>query len=141
VQKGWAQGVQTLKDVLLRGKEAKDQINILGDDGVPLEYHTTYNKAEVVDFGILQQNSFDDTDGTTPMVRQKHLANTILEICQSSYNFEDFDDVGKFFKRVRALINDMKYTKFESQEFFTAEKDLKDFVATKKIVADEKVSA
>jgi hypothetical protein len=42
---------------------------------------------------------------------------------------------------VRALINDMKYTKFESQEFFAAEKELKDFVATKKIVVDEKVSA
>jgi V/A-type H+-transporting ATPase subunit A len=141
VQKGWAQGVQTLKDVLLRGKEAKDQINILGDDGVPLEYHTTYNKAEVVDFAILQQNSFDDTDGTTPMPRQKHLANTVLEICKSSYNFDDFDGVNDFFKRVRALINDMKYTKFESQEFFAAEKELKDFVATKKIVVDEKVSA
>ena len=141
VQKGWAKGVQVLKDVLLRGKEAKDQINILGDDGVPLEYHVTYNKSEVVDFAILQQNSFDDTDGTTPMPRQKHLANTVLDICQSSYNFDDFEDVNKFFKRLINLVNQMKYTKFESQEFIAAEKDLKDFVATKKITSDVKESA
>ncbi|MCL1945690.1 MAG: V-type ATP synthase subunit A [Chitinivibrionia bacterium] len=138
VQKGWADGVQILKDVLLRGKEAKDQINILGDDGVPLEYHITYNKSEVVDFSILQQDSFDKVDGTTPMPRQKQLTNVVLDICQSNYNFEDFEDVNKFFRRIINLINQMKYTKFESQEFYAAEKELKDFTATKKVANDNK---
>jgi len=135
VQKGWAQGVQYLKDVLLRGKEAKDQINILGDDGVPLEYHVTYNKSEVVDFAILQQDSFDKIDGTTPMKRQKQLTNKVLEICRNNYVFADFDDVNKFFRRVINLTNQMKYTKFETDEFYAAEKELDEFVATKKVAA------
>ena len=137
VQKGWAKGIQYLKDVLLRGKEAKDQINILGDDGVPLDYHITYNKSEVVDFAILQQDSFDKIDGTTPMVRQKHLTNKVLEICRNSYNFEDFEDVNKFFRRAINLINQMKYTKFESDEFYASEKELDEFVATKKLASEK----
>jgi len=110
----------------------------LGDDGVPLEYHITYNKSEVVDFSILQQDSFDKIDGTTPMARQKHLVNTVLDICKSNYNFDDFEDVNKFFKRIVNLINQMKYTNFESQEFYAAEKELKDFIATKKIAFEIK---
>ena len=141
VQKDWAKGVQTLKDVLLRGKEAKDQINILGDDGVPLEYHVVYNKSEVVDFAILQQDSFDKVDGTTPMARQKHLTNTVLEICKNNYDFDGFEEVSKFFRKAINLINQMKYTKFESQEFYAAEKELKDFVATKKAASNQKESA
>jgi V/A-type H+/Na+-transporting ATPase subunit A len=31
--------VVNARDILLRGKEAQEQINILGDDGVPLDYH------------------------------------------------------------------------------------------------------
>jgi len=141
VQKDWAKGVQVLKDVLLRGKEAKDQINILGDDGVPLEYHVVYNKSEVVDFAILQQDSFDKVDGTTPMPRQKHLTNTVLEICKSDYDFDGFEEVSKFFRKTINLINQMKYTKFESQEFYAAEKELKEFVATKKAASNQKESA
>jgi V/A-type H+-transporting ATPase subunit A len=141
VQKDWAKGVQTLKDVLLRGKEAKDQINILGDDGVPIEYHVIYNKSEVVDFSILQQDSFDKVDGTTPMPRQKHLTNTVLNVCKSDYGFDDFDEVSKFFRKVINLINQMKYTQFESQEFYAAEKELREFVATKAITSNKKESA
>jgi V/A-type H+-transporting ATPase subunit A len=74
------------------------------------------------------------------MPRQKHLANLVLEICQSNFNFEDFEDVNKFFRRVVNLINQVKYTKFESQEFYAAEKELKEFTATKKIAFDNKES-
>ncbi|MDR0303378.1 MAG: V-type ATP synthase subunit A [Chitinispirillales bacterium] len=138
VQKDWAKGVQFLKDILLRGKEAKDQINILGDDGVPLDYHVAYNKSEVVDFAILQQDSFDKIDGTTPMHRQKQLTNIVLDICQSNYSFEDFEEVSRFFRKTINLINQMKYSHFESQEFYAAEKELKEFVSAKKVAFNQK---
>ena len=38
ISPGWVSNVFEAKDILLRGKEAYEQINILGDDGVPLEY-------------------------------------------------------------------------------------------------------
>jgi len=126
---------------LLRGKEAKDQINILGDDGVPLEYHVAYNKSEVVDFAILQQDSFDKVDGTTPMPRQKHLTSIVLDVCRNNYSFDDFEDVSRFFRKTINMINQMKYSQFESQEFFASEKELKEFLATKKVASNQKESA
>ena len=51
-----------------------EQINILGDDGVPVEYHVTFWKSELIDFVILQQDAFDEIDAVTPMaVSYTHL--------------------------------------------------------------------
>ena len=41
-----------IKTRLLRGKEIAEQINILGDDGVPVEYHVIFWKSELIDFVI-----------------------------------------------------------------------------------------
>ena len=56
-----------IKTRLQRGKEIAEQINILGDDGVPVEYHVTFWKSELIDFVILQQDAFDEIDAVTPM--------------------------------------------------------------------------
>lgn len=48
----WTGKVTELKTRLLRGKEIAEQINILGDDGVPVEYHVIFWKSELIDFVI-----------------------------------------------------------------------------------------
>ena len=52
----WIGKVNEIKTRLLRGKEIAEQINILGDDGVPVEYHVIFWKSELIDFVILQQD-------------------------------------------------------------------------------------
>ena len=37
IEEGWTEKVNELKNILLRGKEAAEQINILGDDGVSID--------------------------------------------------------------------------------------------------------
>src|SRR5574344_911220 len=69
VNKGWVEKVNKAKNIILRGKEAYEQINILGDDGVPMEYHLRYWKSELIDFIMLQQDAFDKIDSSTPMER------------------------------------------------------------------------
>ena len=59
VAPGWVDMVMKAKTLVLRGKEAFEQINILGDDGVPVSYHERYWKSELIDFIILQQDAFD----------------------------------------------------------------------------------
>ena len=100
-----------------RGKEIAEQINILGDDGVPVEYHVTFWKSELIDFVILQQDAFDDIDCNTPLERQKYMLDRVIKICHTDFNFEDFNEVSKFFK---TLINDLKqmnYSEFQSEDF------------------------
>ncbi|HPV87892.1 MAG TPA: V-type ATP synthase subunit A, partial [Bacteroidales bacterium] len=46
----WIGKILEGKNYVRRGKESYEQINILGDDGVPLDYHISYWKSELIDF-------------------------------------------------------------------------------------------
>ena len=135
LQPGWVAQVIKMKDILLRGKEAKDQINILGDDGVPIDYHVIYNKSEVIDFAILQQDAFDKIDGNCPMERQKFIVNLVMGICQNQYTFQNFEEVSQFFRKVINLLRQMNYQVFLSEAFHARETELNSLVATKKVAA------
>ena len=132
VEPGWVGKVLEMKDLLLRGKEAKDQINILGDDGVPLEYHVNANKAEVVDFCILQQDAFDEVDASTPMDRQRYMVNLVLEICSAKFSFDGFEEIGGYFKKLINLVRQMNYQPFGNDKFKAAESELRALVAERR---------
>jgi len=124
VEPGWVQKVMQLKDILLRGKEARDQIHILGDDSVPLEYHVIFNKAEVVDFTLLQQDAFDPIDASTPIKRQQYMVNKVLSICTTSFAFDNFEEVGTYFRRIINIFRQMNYQEFLSDRFRELEAQL-----------------
>ena len=86
----WTGKVTELKTRLLRGKEIAEQINILGDDGVPVEYHVIFWKSELIDFVILQQDAFDEVDAVTPMERQEEIVNMVIDICRTDFSFDNF---------------------------------------------------
>lgn len=113
----WIDMVIRAKDILSRGREVHDQINILGDDGVPLDYHVQFWKAEILDFVILQQDAFDAIDAMTPMARQKYMLQLVLQICQMEFDFKDFEEVSAFFKRIINKLKQLNYTTFESEPF------------------------
>ncbi len=117
VSSRWVSDVIRLKDILLRGREVRDQINILGDDGVPLEYHVHFWKAEVIDFIILQQDAFDPIDAMTPITRQRYMLELVLQICQMDFSFSGFEEVGVFFKRIINKLKQLNYSSFESDDF------------------------
>jgi V/A-type H+/Na+-transporting ATPase subunit A len=120
----WVDDVLAMKNRLLRGKEARDQINILGDDGVPVEYHIEFWKAEVIDFGLIQQDAFDSIDRYASVERQEYGLKLIKSICDRHYSFSNFDEVAPFFKRVIDYIKQMNFCVFQSDEFEDNKKNL-----------------
>ena len=113
----WTTKVNELKTRLLRGKEIAEQINILGDDGVLVEYHVIFWKSEVIDFVILQQDAFDEVDAVTPLERQEDLLNLVIEICHTEFNFETFLEVMEYFKKLINLCKQMNYAVYKSEQF------------------------
>ena len=113
----WLEKVNELKMRLQRGKEISEQINILGDDGVPVEYHVTFWKAELIDFVILQQDAFDDIDCNSPLARQKYMLDLVAKICHTEFEVEDFNQVTAFFKGLINVLKQMNYSEFESDDF------------------------
>lgn len=127
----WIDNVEKARDILRLSREAFGQINILGDDSVPLEYHINYWKGELIDFVILQQDAFDKIDSNTPIKRQKYMLELVLKICKVKYSFEDFEEVGSFFKELINILKQMNYQEFESKEFQDYLKALNDLTLKK----------
>ena len=117
VEKGWVEKIVKAKMLVRRGKEMADQINILGDDGVPMSYHEAFWKSEVIDFAFLQQDAFDAIDALCPMERQKYMLDLILEICDRSFSFEGFEACRDYFKNLINLLKQMNYSAFDGPEF------------------------
>ena len=117
IEKGWVEKVLKAKTMVLRGKEMADQINILGDDGVPMSYHETFWKSELIDFAFLQQDAFDSIDGLCPLERQKYMLDLILDICDRHFEFDNYEDCRAWFKRVINALRQMNFSKFGSEDF------------------------
>ena len=128
ISEEWLDQVNKAKDALLRGKESMEQINILGDDGVPISFHETFWKSELIDFVILQQDAFDKIDASTPMKRQKYMLTKVLEVISREYSFNHFEEVGGFFKEVINEFRQMNYSEYESDKFRQHEKELEELL-------------
>ena len=117
VERGWINKVLKAKNYVRRGKEMADQINILGDDGVPMSYHEAFWKSELIDFAFLQQDAFDAVDSVCPMPRQKYMLDLILEICDRQFDFEDYEKCRSWFKELINVMRQMNYSEYESDSF------------------------
>lgn len=127
----WVNKINDLKMRLHQGRDIAEQINILGDDGVPVDYHVTFWKAELIDFVILQQDAFDDIDCNTPLERQEYMMNLISDICRKEFEFEGFVEVSEYFKKLINICKQMNYSEYNSNNFQKYEAELKAMVEDK----------
>ncbi len=128
----WIGKVNELKTRLLRGKEIAEQINILGDDGVPVEYHVIFWKSELIDFVILQQDAFDEVDSVTPMERQEEIVNMVIDVCHTEFKFDNFVEVMEYFKKMINICKQMNYSKYKSAEYVEFGKQLQELIAERR---------
>ena len=126
---GWIEKVEEMKHRLIQGKEIAEQINILGDDGVPLEYHITFWKSELIDFIICQQDAFDAVDCNCPIERQEYMVDLVVRMCNTDFSFDGFSEVGDYFKELISAFRQMSYSIYKSEEFKQAEARVLNLVA------------
>jgi len=128
----WVEKVLELKNILLRGREVYEQINILGDDGVPIEYHDLYWKSEIIDFTVLQQDALDPVDRTCKLDRQQRILNRVIEVINNKYHFDNFAEVGPYYKRMINAMQQMNFSDFESENYNKHQKELQEIIDERK---------
>ncbi len=117
IEKGWVDKILKAKNIVRRGKEMADQINILGDDGVPMSYHESFWKSELIDFAFLQQDAFDAIEAVSSMESQKFMLDLILDICDKTFDFDDFESCRGFFKQIINILKQMNYSEYQGDKF------------------------
>ena len=125
----WIPKVLDLKTRMQRGKEIAEQINILGDDGVPVDYHETFWKSEIIDFVILQQEAFDEVDAVTSLERQEEILDLVVEICNIDFKFDNFLDVVDYFKKMINVCKQMNYSEYKSEQYYDFKNQIQEMLA------------
>lgn len=126
----WIDKVNEIKTRMLRGKEISEQINILGDDGVPVAYHVIFWKSELIDFVILQQDAFDPIDAVTPLERQEYMLDKVVKICHTEFKFDTFLEVMDYFKKMINIFKQMNYSEYKSEPFKQFDAQLDELLAS-----------
>ncbi len=133
IDQEWPDKVSLTRDILIRGREVAEQINILGDDGVPIEYHDRFWKAEVIDFIVLQQDAFDKVDQASSLERQRYMLEKVLDIYHTDFEFSSFEEVSDYFKRIINQMKQMNYSEFKSDDFKENEEGLRKIIEERKV--------
>ena len=128
INEEWIPKVLNLKTRMQRGKEIAEQINILGDDGVPVDYHVTFWKSEIIDFVILQQDAFDEVDAVTPLERQEEILNMVTTICDHEFKFDTFLDATDYFRKLINLCKQWNYSPYKSEQYYDFKKQIEEFI-------------
>lgn len=129
----WVDNILLAKNILIRGQEAYEQINILGDDSVPIDYHQILWKSEVIDFVILQQDAFDKIDSSTPIKRQQYMMSKVLDVYKTQLKFDSFEEVNPFYKQIINVFKQMNYSEFQSDNFQKFEHELEELLLERAI--------
>ncbi len=136
ISEKWVDNIMLAKNILIRGKETYEQINILGNDSVPVDYHQLFWKSEVIDFVILQQDAFDTVDASTPIERQQYMMEKVLNIYRLNFKFESFEEVNPYFKRIINTCKQMNYSKYKSKKFKMFETELEKIIQERTEIAN-----
>ncbi|MEE4215562.1 MAG: V-type ATP synthase subunit A [Bacteroidales bacterium] len=132
ISEDWITMVNRARDIIRKGREVKEQINILGDDGVPIDHHILFWKSEIIDFIILQQDAFDETDRMTPIERQEYMLKKVLGLVETDFSFNRFEEVAAYFRQLINLLKQMNYSTFRSGQFEDYEKQLESILKERK---------
>src|SRR5574344_1870935 len=116
--------VKEARGVLVQGGEVNQMMKVVGEAGTSMDDFVTYLKSEFMDAVYMQQNSFDEIDGSCSIERQHYVFKKLLIILGSSYKLTDKNDARTFFNKLRQNFIDWNYKKFQSQDLIASEKEL-----------------
>ena len=118
------ENIKKAQDVLRRGNEVNQMMNVVGEEGTSINDYIIYLKSEFIDSVYLQQNTFDKVDGATDEERQKYVFGKVVKVLDTQFNFKKKEETRKFFMELRQLFIDWNYVSNDSDEFKSMEAEI-----------------
>ncbi|WP_393925951.1 V-type ATP synthase subunit A [Yoonia sp. R2-816] len=109
VDPGWCGRVRQLQDLLAKGEQISQMMQVTGEEGVTMDDFITHQKALLIDMVFLQQDAFDAVDASVPMDRQKAIFDRVFEIAKASMSLQDKTVARKHFTDLTRLFKNFHY--------------------------------
>jgi len=130
LESGWSGKVISMLELLKRGDDIYQMIQVAGEEGITLTDYITYQEALFVDMVYLQQDAFDEVDVAVPIERQRENFNRMVKLVNADYQFSDQNQVREYFTRLTGLFKNLNYAKFDSAEYQTLSDKIDEFAKT-----------
>jgi len=114
---GWSDDVKAMLNLLERGENIYQMIQVAGEEGISLDDYVTYQQALFLDMVYLQQDAFDEVDVSVSIERQKVSFKRIIELVNLKYSFENQEQARVFFIKLTGLFKNLNYALYESSEY------------------------
>lgn len=113
----WTAAVQQMHDLLRRGHDIWQMMQVTGEEGITTEDFELHQKALFLDMVYLQQDAFDPVDVTVPIERQKTMFLLCKRLIERRYNFRDKQQVRDYFTRLTGLFKNLNYSATDSDDY------------------------
>lgn len=112
----WSADVKAILELLKRGDQIHQLVQVTGEEGITLEDYALWQKAQLVDMVYLQQDAFDPVDVSMSLERQKTSFYRLKDLVDRDYSFEDKDDARNFFMKMTNLYRNLHYSQAGSSD-------------------------
>ncbi len=130
LEPGWSEKVISMLELLKRGDDIYQMIQVAGEEGITLADYIVYQEALFVDMVYLQQDAFDEVDVAVPIERQRENFNRMVKWVNADYQFSDQNQVREYFTRLTGLFKNLNYAQFDSAEYQTLVKQIDELAKT-----------
>jgi len=113
----WTQSVTDLHNLLRKGHEILQMMQVTGEEGITTEDYTVYQKSLFLDMVFLQQDAFDKVDVSVSANRQKAMFLLCKRLIDREYPFQDKKQVLDYFTRLTGLFKNLNYSEAGSEDF------------------------
>jgi V/A-type H+-transporting ATPase subunit A len=111
---GWVESVREMSDLLQRGNDVEEMMQVTGEEAVTIDDFVTLQKSLLVDMVFLQQDAFDNVDASMPLERQVESFDLLKSLVDRDYEFTTTDKAREFFTRITGLYKNLNYAAFDS---------------------------
>lgn len=121
----WVGKVKRMIELIRDGEEVQQMMQVTGEEGVTLEDYLTYQKAQCLDQVYLQQDAFDDVDGSTPISRQQELFDLLVSCLDNPPLMTDKEQIRAHFVRLSGLFRNLNYSRQDSPDYSRYMREIK----------------
>jgi V/A-type H+-transporting ATPase subunit A len=120
----WSDMVRHAQRLLQDADDIRKRMEVVGEEGTPIDDLVVYLKGELYDFVYLQQNAFDLEDAYCPIERQIEAFKLLDRIFRTHFKFADRDSARSYFLTLQSTLKNMNYLQFQSAEYNNAMKEI-----------------
>ena len=119
------------RSLLGRGREIRQMMTVVGEEGVSVADYVVALKAELLDACYLQQNAFDPVDGATSAERQRAVFGKLWEVLSLDLAYDGKEEAREGFLRATELFRTWNYAASGSEEYERAVEEIDRFIQRK----------